>query len=209
MMVKRRRSCSAFNATVFYSILRVSTHVLLIPSHDSTQAIFGWGFYSLKYWMPILSPQTLEKVHLEARHQAFVERGGRQRQTQLQATHGSGVSTKKEMLMRERLSRAVHFPLRQQNIQMKKFTQTGLTAREVSQLQKYAHDSVKRLWFDARVGERRIINGTRVCMARSIRSVAGRESSLNAKSGFMTPSRGLLQPCAASRGETQTCCNRI
>lgn len=47
------------------------------------------------------------------------------------------------MLMRERLSLAVHFPVRQQNIQMKKFTQTGLTAREVSQLQKYAHDSVE------------------------------------------------------------------
>lgn len=56
---------------------------------------------------------------------------------------GSGVSTKKEMLMRERLSLAAHFPMRQQNIQMKKFTQTGLTAREVSQLQKYAHDSVE------------------------------------------------------------------
>lgn len=47
------------------------------------------------------------------------------------------------MLMREWLSLAVHFPVRQQNVQMKNFTQTGLTAREVSQLQKYAHDSVE------------------------------------------------------------------
>lgn len=47
------------------------------------------------------------------------------------------------MLMREWLSLALHFPVRQQNIQMKKFTQTGLTAREVNQLQKYAHDSVE------------------------------------------------------------------
>lgn len=144
IMVKRRRSCSAFKATVFYSIPRVSTHVLLIPSHDSTQSYI---------WIRFLFVEILDAYFISADAGKGTLGGeasglcGKRRQTETDTAPGpptgSGVSTKKEMLMRERLSLAVHFPVRQQNIQMKKFTQTGLTAREVSQLQKYAHDSVE------------------------------------------------------------------
>ena len=85
----------------------------------------------------------LVNVHLEARRQVVVERGVDRDRRGCRPPTGSGVATKKEMLMREWLSLAVHFPVRQQNIQMKKFTQTGLIAHEVSQLPKYGYDSVE------------------------------------------------------------------
>lgn len=52
----------------------MSAHVLLIPSNDSTLPLLGYGFYWLKYCVPILSPQMLERVHFEATRQVLVER---------------------------------------------------------------------------------------------------------------------------------------
>lgn len=143
MIMRRRRSCSAFNMTVFlWSCecphmcfwFQVMTLPYLYLDKVSIRWNMGCLFYLHRRWKRYIWRRVVRPL--------WKEEGDRDRRSSRPPT-GSGVSTKKEMLMREWLSLAVHFPVRQQNTQMKKFTQTGLTAREVSQLQKYAHDPVE------------------------------------------------------------------
>lgn len=84
MIMKRCRSCSAFNATVFLWSCECPHmcfwfQVMTLPYLYLDKVSIRWNIGCLFYL------HTLEKVHLEESCQAFVERGGRQ--TQLQATH--------------------------------------------------------------------------------------------------------------------------
>lgn len=89
--------------------------MFLIQGNDSTLPLFGESFSLLKYWMPFyLHRHWKGYVQGNWRLQVSMERGGRHRHRGLFSSSrpptGSWVSTK-NLLMREWLSLALHFPV--------------------------------------------------------------------------------------------------